>query len=133
LRPRLLLDTHILARWFFDSKKLSKPQLRAMETAIGRGERMAFSAISVLEIAMLAQAGRLALTGSLNEFFTDLNSDPIFSLLPLSYEIAIEAAALEMLKDPADRVIAATALTHRLRLVTSDQRIIDSKLVPVVE
>jgi PIN domain nuclease of toxin-antitoxin system len=40
---------------------------------------------------------------------------------------------LRVLRDPADRVIVATALVHRLQLVTSDQRIIDSKLVPFVE
>lgn len=36
-------------------------------------------------------------------------------------------------RDPADRAIVATARVHRLRLVTSDQRIIESKLVPVIE
>ena len=38
-----------------------------------------------------------------------------------------------VLRDPADRAIVATARIHRLRLVTSDQRIVESKLVPVVE
>jgi PIN domain nuclease of toxin-antitoxin system len=36
-------------------------------------------------------------------------------------------------RDPADRAIVATARVHRLLLVTSDQRIIESKLVPVVD
>ena len=107
--------------------------MRALESAIGRGERLAFSAMSLLEIALLVQAGRLELTGSLAEFFGDLNSDPAFCLLPLTYEIAIEAASLAPLRDPADRTIAATARVHRLRLVTSDQRTIKSELVPVIE
>jgi PIN domain nuclease of toxin-antitoxin system len=47
--------------------------------------------------------------------------------------VAAEIAVLETLRDPADRVIVATARVHRLRLVTSDQRIIDSRLVAVVE
>jgi PIN domain nuclease of toxin-antitoxin system len=47
--------------------------------------------------------------------------------------VALDVAALRVLRDPADRAIAATARVHRLRLVTSDQRIIESKLVPVVE
>lgn len=51
----------------------------------------------------------------------------------MTYEVALEVAALAALKDPADRAIAATARVHRLRLVTSDQRIIESQLVPVVE
>ncbi len=54
-------------------------------------------------------------------------------VLPLSHDIAAEAAALGSLRDPADRTIVATARVHRLRLVTSDQRIIDSNLLPVVD
>lgn len=131
--PRLLLDTHILLRWFFEPKKLTKGQLRAIESAIGRGERLAFSAMSLLEIALLAGADRLALKGPLDDFFRDLNSDAAFCLLPLTYDVAADAASLGVLRDPSDRAIAATARVHRFRLVTSDQRIVDSGLVPVVE
>jgi PIN domain nuclease of toxin-antitoxin system len=92
-----------------------------------------FSAVSLLEVALLVGADRLALKGSLDEFFGDLNSDAAFCLLPLDFDVAADAASLGILRDPADRAIAATARVHRLRLVTSDQRIIDSGLVPVVE
>jgi PIN domain nuclease of toxin-antitoxin system len=51
----------------------------------------------------------------------------------LTYEVALDAALLSVLRDPSDRAIVATARIHRLRLVTSDQRIVESKLVPVVE
>jgi hypothetical protein len=48
-------------------------------------------------------------------------------------DIAAEVAALSSaLRDPADSAIVATARIHRLRLVTSDQRMIESKLVSVV-
>jgi PIN domain nuclease of toxin-antitoxin system len=48
-------------------------------------------------------------------------------------EVAAEVAALGgYLRDPADRAIVSTARVRRLKLVTSDQRIIDSGLVPVV-
>jgi len=89
--------------------------------------------MSLLEIALLVQAQRLELTGPLEEFFGYLNSDPAFCLLPLTYEITIEVASLAPLRDPADRAIAATARVHRLRLVTSDQRMIESGLAPVIE
>jgi PIN domain nuclease of toxin-antitoxin system len=104
-----------------------------LESATRRGEPVALSAISLLEIAVLAGGGRPALKVSLDEFFRDLNSNPTFRILPLTYEVALDVAALGVLRDPADRAIAATARVHRLRLVTSDQRIIESKLVPVVE
>ncbi len=131
--PRLLLDTHILIRWLFETRKLSRPQLRALESAARRGEPVALSAISLLEIAVLASGERPALKVSLDEFFQNLNSNPAFRILPLTYEVALDVASLSALRDPADRAIAATARVHRLRLVTSDQRIIESKLVPVVE
>ena len=94
---------------------------------------MALSAISLLEIAVLASGEKPALQVSLDEFFQDLNANPIFRILPLTYEVALDVSSLSVLRDPADRAIAATARVHRLGLVTSDQRIIASKLVPVVE
>ena len=98
-----------------------------------RGEPIAFSAMSLLEIALLAGGGRALVKVPLEEFFRDLSSNPVFRVLPLTYEVALEAATLGVLRDPADRAIAATARVHRLRLVTSDQRIVESKLVAVVE
>jgi PIN domain nuclease of toxin-antitoxin system len=127
------LDTHVLIRWLFETRKLSRPQLRALESAVRRGEPVAISAMSLLEIAVLASGEKPALKVSLDEFFRDLNSNPTFRILPLTYEVALDVASLSVLRDPADRAIAATARVHRLRLVTSDQRIIESRLVPVVE
>jgi PIN domain nuclease of toxin-antitoxin system len=97
-----------------------------------RTDRVALSAVSLVEIAILYGQGKLKLKASLNEFFDELQRNPVFSVLPLTYEIALETASLGNLRDPADRAIVATARVHRLTLVTSDQRIIESKLVPVV-
>ncbi len=130
--PRFLLDTHIAVRWLIQARRLSREQLRALEESVRRAEPVALSAISLLEIAVLAGEGRLRLKVSLDEFFEELQGNPVFRLLPLDYEVASEVASLGILRDPADRTIVATARVHRLRLVTSDQRIIDSKLVPVI-
>ena len=131
--PRLLLDTHVLIRWLFEARKLSRVQHRTLESAAKRGEPMALSAISLLEIAILASGEKPSLKVSLDEFLQDLNSNPAFRVLPLTYEIAREVASLAVLRDPADRAIAATARVHRLRLLTSDQRIIESNVVEVIE
>jgi len=104
-----------------------------IESAIRRDEPVAFSAMSLLEIAILESREKSVLKIPLNEFFQDLISNPVFRVLPLTYEVALEVALLAVLPDPADRTIVATARVHRLRLVTSDQRIIESKLVEVVE
>ena len=94
---------------------------------------MALSAISLLEIAVLASGEKPKLKLSLDEFFQALSSSATFRIFPLTYEVALDAALLSVLRDPSDRAIVATARIHRLRLVTSDQRIVESKLVPVVE
>jgi PIN domain nuclease of toxin-antitoxin system len=131
LLPRLLLDTHIVVRWLTDSRKLSREQTRVLESAVRRTEPIALSAISLLEIAVIGSAGRLGLKVALEELFEDLQI-PVFQILPLTCEVVAEVVLLGNLRDPADRVIVATARIERLRLVTSDQRIIESKLVPVV-
>jgi len=131
LLPRLLLDTHIVVRWLTDSRKLSREQTRVLESAVRRTEPIALSAISLLEIAVIGSAGRLGLKVALEELFEDLQS-PVFQILPLTCEVAAEVVLLGNLRDPADRVIVATARIERLRLVTSDRRIIESKLVAVV-
>ncbi|MEO8368265.1 MAG: PIN domain-containing protein, partial [Candidatus Solibacter sp.] len=64
----------------------------------------------------------------------ELDSNPIFRILPITTEIAREVAALrDALRDPGDTAIVATARVHHLWLLTSDQPIIDSSLVPVIE
>lgn len=128
--PRLLLDTHVLVHWLVDTKKLSREQLRVLEAAVKRLEPVAISAMTLLEISMLASSGALKL--ALPEFLTSLAANPIFRILPLSFEIAAEVAYLAALNDPADRTIVATGRVHRLTLVTSDDRIINSALVKTI-
>jgi PIN domain nuclease of toxin-antitoxin system len=120
-----------VVRWLTDTRKLSQEQARVIESAVRRAEPIALSAISLLEIAVLGSAGKLGLKVPLEELFEDLQS-PAFQILPLTYEVAAEVVLLGNLRDPADRAIVATARVQRLRLLTSDQRIIESKLVHVV-
>ena len=87
----------------------------------------------MLEIAILPPEGPLRRRLSLDELFSDLESSPAFRILPLTIEIAKEVSFLELLRDPADRVIVATARVHGLRLLTSDQRIIASNVVSAVD
>jgi PIN domain nuclease of toxin-antitoxin system len=89
--------------------------------------------MTLLEIALLSGRDRLEMGLPLEGFFEALSADPRIRILPITFEIALEVTALGALRDPADRAIAATARVHRLKLVTSDQRIVDSGLVPVVD
>jgi PIN domain nuclease of toxin-antitoxin system len=119
-------------RWLIEPKRLSREQFRMIEKAGRSNEPVALSVVSLLEIAVLTGQGKVK--ASLADVFGKLRLDPFFQVLPITYEIAAEVAAMgNWLRDPSDRAIVATARVHRLRLVTSDQRIIESKLVPVVE
>jgi len=133
LNPRILLDTHIVVRWLSDPRKLSREQTRVLDEAVRHGRGVGVSAISFLEIALLAEERR-RITAGLNDLFHQLDTNPAFRIISLTSEIAKEVMALgSSLRDPADRVIVATARVYRLPLLTSDQRIVESNLAPVIE
>lgn len=128
----ILLDTHIILNWITGSKELSRVQARVIELASQRGEPLGLSAATLLEIAILIDLGRVKIDGPVDEFLQILEVPP-FRVFPLTADIAAEAGGFRALKDPTDRAIAATARVHGLRLVTSDQRILDSHLVSTIE
>jgi PIN domain nuclease of toxin-antitoxin system len=125
------LDTHILIRVLAEPKRLTSGQARTINTSVQRGEPLSICAISLLEIALLSVDGKLK--ASLEDIFDTVQTNPAFRLLPLTCEIAAEFAALHSFRDPSDRAIVATARVHGLKLVTSDERIIESNLVPVID
>jgi PIN domain nuclease of toxin-antitoxin system len=69
-----------------------------------------------------------------DELFHEFDTNPAIRIIPFTTDVAREMGAMgDSLRDPGDRAIVATARVHRLRLLTADQRIIDSDLVPVIE
>ncbi|HEV1286000.1 MAG TPA: type II toxin-antitoxin system VapC family toxin [Bryobacteraceae bacterium] len=131
MTPRFLLDTHVVVQWLSVPRKLTTDQLRVMREAYRHGEPVALSAYSLVEIAMLARGSRKI--AGIDRIFEELETNPMFRILPITIPIAVDAGALNLLRDPGDRTIVATARVHGMRLLTSDQRIIDSKLVSVIE
>ena len=134
MTPRFLLDTHVFIRWVGDPKRLSREQTRILDEATRRLEPFAISAMSLLETALLSGDGRIRLKLSLDQIVSALESSPVLRILPLTIDIAREVSFLgNTLRDPADRVIVATARVHCLRLLTSDQCIIESNTVAAIE
>ena len=133
MTPRFLLDTHIVIWWRAAPKKLSREQQRILRNAVRRREPVGIGAITLLEIAILFGQGSTRSDIPAEELLAELAADPALAIIPLTVEIASEVSALgPSLRDPFDRAIVATARVHRLQLITSDQRIIDSELVPVI-
>ena len=133
MSPRFLLDTHIFVHWLAAPKKLSREQARVLREAVRRREQVTISAISLLEIAVLFGQGSARSDVPVDDLLGEIESNPTLQILPFTVDVAAEVAALgDSLRDPADRAIVCTARVRKLRLISSDRRIIESNLVPVV-
>jgi PIN domain nuclease of toxin-antitoxin system len=122
----LLLDTHIWLRYLGISGKLRIASIPILEKAAMAGS-LYVSVISVWEIACLVRLGRLALQPSVAGWTRAALSQPGINLLPLSPEIAIDSVDLPepMHKDPADRILVASARIEGMTIVTRDKSIVD--------
>lgn len=131
---RYLADTHIVYWWRTEPQKLSLEQRRILDFHERLGQPIFLSAITLLEMAVNYGIGNRKFKASAERMLESLETDPLIQLLALSYEITIEVAAMgDSLRDPIDRAIVATARVHRLTMLTSDERIIKSKLVKVID
>ena len=124
--PKLLLDTHVWV-WLMEGSPDLDESARATVGQSARGGQLIVAAISVWEVAMLERKGRLILSLPPLEWLRKALTAPGIGLSPLSPEIAVEACHLPgaLHKDPADRIIVATARTESARLMTRDRTIID--------
>lgn len=116
----IVVDTHALVWWLGEPDRLSPRARRSIESATEVG----VCAISCWEIAMLVAKGRLELDRDVLLWLQQALAQPKVVLFPLSPEIAVASTRLDtsFQGDPADRVIAATCLQYRARLVTKDAR-----------
>lgn len=111
-----VLDTHA---WIW----ISAGAPEAVAAATFRG-RCIVSAISVWEVSMLAEKGRVELAPDLDIWISTNLTAPV-ELEPISPAICIASCRLpDFHGDPADRLIVATAITLGLPLVTADKKII---------
>lgn len=124
----VLLDT-CAAIWLMNGDPLSAASREAIAAAQSGGQ-VHISPISAWEIATLASRGRLTLTLSPAAWFTALLAQPGVTLAPMPPSILIASATLpgSPPRDPADRIIAATAREHGLIIITRD-----TELVPYAE
>jgi PIN domain nuclease of toxin-antitoxin system len=124
--PHLLLDTHVWLWLVADSPDLSTAARNAIERAAAAGA-LRIAAISLWEIALLAARGRIVLGKSVGLWLDEALADPGPAIDPLSPRVAVEAWSLPEAfhRDPADRLIVATARVVNATLMTRDRRILD--------
>jgi len=117
----LNLDTHVLIHAL-------RGDLRTRERELLANDTWGVAAISLWELAKLAQLGRIDI---------DLDDPEVDAVLaglhvwPLDLQVAKASTRLDFTGDPADELIAATSIVHGVPLLTRDKRIRRSKLVPL--
>lgn len=128
----ILVDTHVVVWLAFDPKQISPKARAAIDEARGNAEGLAISDITLLELAALVTKGRLALRISLESFLEEIESR--FVVLSMNGQVCARAVSLPSTypKDPADRVITATALVAGIALITADREIRRSRAVPTI-
>ncbi len=117
----VLLDSHAWLWWVSAPGELG----RAAASRLRRAQRVLVSAISCLEVAMAVARGRISLDRGVLEWLEQAVALPRVELVPLTPNVAVAAAQLgrDFPGDPADRVIAATALLEGAVLLTKDRQL----------
>lgn len=124
MRP-ILLDTCAIL-WSVGEGGLSSEAQAAIETAEAAGAPVLASPISAWEIGMLAARGRIALSCDPTEWFASFLDQGV-ALAAMGPQILIGSSFLPgaFLRDPADRILAATARSLGYRLMTRDEALLD--------
>lgn len=120
----IVLDTHALVWWVTRDPTLSKKAKAAIERELAGGE-IAISAISAWEIAMLVEREKLVLSMDVANWLAAVSDIEAVRFIPIDPEIAVRSVELpgEFHKDPADRMIVATARKFSAPLVSKDEKI----------
>ena len=130
----IVLDTHAWI-WFVDApEKLGAKAMKAILATRKAGEPLRVSAISVWEIYMLCVKGRLQLSVAPDIWVSRCERLEELRFVPVDNTIARlsvdQCGTLHA--DPADRIIVATTLYLGAHLITCDERIKTSRLVPCI-
>ncbi len=122
----IVLDTHALVWWVSGDAQLSTAAETAIEAEGEEGEILV-SAISAWEVAMLVKAGRLTLTMDAAAWLDTVAQVPSVRFVPVDVRISLHSVDLpgEFHKDPADRLIVATARNYSAPLISADLKIRD--------
>ena len=119
-----LLDTHI---WIWSQEAIENIGPNTLSILKDPKNSICISPISTLEIARLIQLKQILLSGSLKRWVSRSVNNLFCRTIPISHDIAMKSYSLHepFHKDPADRILVASALCEELTLLTADERILD--------
>jgi len=116
----IVVDTQAWYWWVIEDSRLSKRARTAIETA----DVVGVSIASCIELARVVARKRIVLNRNPVLWMRTALEHPKCRLLDITIELAYEAAILDWPhRDPADRMIVATALAHDARVISKDHRI----------
>lgn len=129
----VLIDTHILVWWVTGSDSLSSTAHNSLENSIKDSEVL-ISSISAWEIAMLVDKERLVLAMDIETWLDEVSQIEGVRFVLVDNEIGVKSTQLpgQFHKDPADRMIVATARKFAIPLVTADEKILDYPYVKTI-
>ncbi len=121
----IVIDTHILVWWVSGDKALSAKATKAIKDTLNNDDEVIVSSISAWEISMLINKDRLILSMDVESWLDEVVQIDGVRFMPVDNEISIKSTMLpgEFHKDPADRMIVATARKLAVPLVTADEKI----------
>lgn len=131
---RFLLDTHAWIWAVLEHPRLGRRAHQLLHN-LATSERIGLSAISLKEASWLLARGKVEVHAtSWPDWLRNAASATSLEIVPLTVDVAIESERLpdSFPRDPADRMIAATARIHHLTLVTADRAIRESDVVPTI-
>jgi PIN domain nuclease of toxin-antitoxin system len=127
----ILLDTHTLIWLSLDPSKIPKSTLILIEKS-SRNKTLFISDISFWEVANAVKKKRLIIPIDLDVYFNLILETWNINVIPISHQIAILSTNLVMHKDPADRLICATAIMLNAKLISKDKLITKANVVEVL-
>lgn len=129
MSPSPLLDTHVWIWWMLGDPGLRPAEREALD-ALPADARPVISDISLWEFATLVDLGRININGSVEDWLRIAASPATVRVQPITPGIVAEMNRLpaSFHRDPADRLIVATARFLKLQLATKDRKIRGSRL-----
>ena len=122
-----LLDTHAWVWWIDRKPRLPIATIKRLD-AFPPDDRPYLADISLWEVVMLTERGRLQLGVPVGEWLAGASHPRAVRVVAISAAIATETQVAAVLRDPADRIIVATSRVIGVPLFTRDRTILTSRL-----
>ena len=128
---KLLLDTHV---WLWSLAQPNRLSRRARAALARSANELWLSPISVWELMVLAERGRVKLDDEPHRWVAEALARTPAQEAVLTFEVATRSREVMLAHpDPADRFLVATAIVYGLTLVTADDVLLDQEVCPVLD